>query len=170
MNDFQIYLTATITQVTIRLVTDQWRRRMDNSRVDGNRVLLAATLLSGFIGLGIYLIVYLTLMRYGTLNANGQAYARVGLYVTAVTLFLSIYQALAAHSRALTTPALSGVGWFLIAAGLILAFLALGGTIGLSAVPGVTVFGGVAGAMFLIIAGSALLQAERNARERSEHN
>jgi hypothetical protein len=143
---------------------------MNNSRMDGDRVLLAATLLSGFIGLGIYLIVYLTLLFYGTLNANGQAYARVGLGVTAATLVLAIYQALAARNRTLTTPALSGVGWFLIAAGLILAFPALGGTIGLSTVPGVTTFGGVAGAMFLIIAGSALLQAEHNARERGENS
>ena len=141
---------------------------MNNSRVDSDRVLLAATLLSGFIGLGIYLVVYLTLMQFGRLNANGQAYGRVGLYVTAATLLLSVYLAFAARSRALTTPALSGVGWFLIAAGVILAFPALGGTIGLSLVPGVTVFGGVAGAMFLIIAGSALLQAERNARERGD--
>ena len=85
-------------------------------------------------------------------------------------MLLAIYQALAARNRTLTTPALSGVGWFLIAAGLILAFPALGGTIGLSTVPGVTTFGGVAGAMFLIIAGSALLQAEHNARERGENS
>jgi hypothetical protein len=37
-------------------------------------------------------------------------------------------------------------------------------------VPGVTRFGGVAGAMFLVLAGSALLQAERNVRERNDDN
>ncbi len=142
---------------------------MNNSRVDGDRVVLAATLLSGFIGLGIYIVVYLTLIQYGQLNTAGMAYARAGLFVTGATLFLAMYLALAAHSRALTTPNLSGVGWFLIAAGLILGFPALGGTIGLATVPGVTTFGGVAGALFLIIAGSALLQAERNVRERGEN-
>jgi hypothetical protein len=141
---------------------------MNNPRVDGDRVMLAATLLSGFIGLGIYLLVYLTIMGYGMLNATGLAYARVGLYVTAATLLLSLYLALTAHSRALTAPGLSGVGWFLVAAGVMLAFPAWGASIGVSVVPGVTSFGGVAGAMFLVIAGSALLQAERNARDRGE--
>ena len=141
---------------------------MGDSHVDGDRVLVAAPLISGLIGLGIYLIVYLTLMRYGTLNDNGKAYARVGLYVLAGTLLLSMYLALAGRSRALTTPGMTGLGWFLIFAGLLLAFPALGGTIGLNTVPGVTSFGGVAGAMFLIISGASLLQAERNARARHE--
>ena len=139
---------------------------MKDSHVDSDRVLVAATLISGMIGLGIYLVVYLTLLQYGTLNDNGKAFARVGLYVLAATLLLSVYLAMAARSRALTTPGMSGLGWFLIAASLLLGFPALGGTIGLSAIPGVTSFGGVAAALFLLLSGSSLLQAERNAREQ----
>ena len=138
---------------------------MKDSHVDSDRVLVVATLISGLIGLGLYLVVYLTLMQYGTLNTNGQAFARVGLYVLAGTLILSIYLAFAARSRALITSGMSGIGWFLIFAGVLLACPALGGTISLSVIPGVTSFGGVAGAMFLVIAGSALLQAERNVHQ-----
>jgi hypothetical protein len=143
---------------------------MKDSQIDSDRVLVAATLISGLVGLGLYLIVYLTLMQYGTLNANGQAFSRVGLYVLAGTLILSIYLAFAARSRALVAPGMTGIGWFLIFAGVLLACPALGGTINLSVIPGLTSFGGVAGAMFLVLSGSALLQAERNVRQQQQQN
>lgn len=141
---------------------------MNNSRVDSDRVVLAATFLTGLIGLGCYLVLYLTVMQYGQLNATGRAFSWLALCLTAATLLMAIYLALAARSHALTSPALSGTGWFMVAAGLMLAFPALGGTIGFGNAPGISSFSGVAGAMFLLIAGAGLLQAERNARERSE--
>ena len=143
---------------------------MNDSRSDSDRVLVIATLIAGLVGVSVLLVVYLTVMRYGTLNETGSAYARLGLYILAGTLILSIYLALAARSRTLSTPGMSGLGWLLIAAGLMLGFPALGGTIGLRPVPGLTSFGGVAGSMFLVLAGSALLQAERNVRERDDDN
>ena len=143
---------------------------MKDSHVDPDRMLFTAVLISGFVGLIIFLIVYATMLQYGILNENGKAYARVGLYVLAGTLVLSLYLALAAHSRSLTTPSMHGLGWLLIFGGFILACPALGGTIGLKVIPGVTSFSGVAGAMFMIISGSSLLQAERNARDRNKEN
>jgi hypothetical protein len=143
---------------------------MKDSHVDSDRMLYTAVLISGFVGLIIFMIVYLTMMQYGTLNENGKAYARVGLYVLAGTLILSLYLALAARSRSLATPGMQGLGWLLVFGGFILACPALGGTIGLKVIPGVTSFSGVAGAMFMIISGSALLQAERNARDRNQEN
>lgn len=143
---------------------------MNNSRADSDRVILAATIVTGLIGLGLYLVIYLTVMQYGQLNINGQIFERVALLLTAAALLLSLYLAFAARSRALTTPALSGAGWFIIAAGVMLAFPALGGAAAFASAPGVQTFSGVAGALFLIIAGAGLLQAERNVRERGATN
>jgi hypothetical protein len=141
---------------------------MSNSAVDRDRVVLTAAILTGLTGLGMYFVVYLTVMQYGQLNASGQAFERVALLLTVATLMLSLYLALAARSHALTSPALSGAGWFLIAAGVMLSFPALGGTIAFATAAGVSTFSGVAGSMFLIMAGAGLLQAERNARERGD--
>ena len=138
---------------------------MPSSRLDSDRVVLVAALLTGLIGLGLYFVLFLTVMQYGQLNINGQILERIALLLSAATLLLSIYLALAARSRALTTPALSGVGWFMVAAGVMLAFPALGGSAVFADAPGVQAFSGVAGALFLIIAGAGLLQAERNVRE-----
>lgn len=141
---------------------------MNNSRVDSDRVVLVATFLTGLIGLGCYLVLYLTVMQYGQLNDAGRAFSWLALILTAATLLMAIYLALAARSRALISPALSGAGWFMVAAGLVLAFPAVGGTVGFLRAQGLSTFNGVAGALFLIIAGAGLLQAERNARERSD--
>jgi hypothetical protein len=141
---------------------------MSTSRLDSDRVVLVAAFLTGLIGLGLYLVLFLTVMQYGQLNLNGQIVERVALLLTAATLLLSLYLALAARSRALATPALSGVGWFMIAAGVMLAFPALGASSAFAAAPGVQSFSAVAGALFLIIAGTGLLQAERNVRDRSQ--
>jgi hypothetical protein len=141
---------------------------MTSSRLDSDRVVLVAALLTGLIGLGLYFVLFLTVMQYGQLNISGQILERIALLLTAATLLLSLYLALAARSRALATPALSGVGWFMVAAGVMLAFPALGGSAVFANAPGVQAFGGVAGALFLIIAGTGLLQAERNVRERDQ--
>ena len=139
---------------------------MSSSRLDSDRAVLVAALLTGLIGLGVYFVLFLTVMQYGQLNINGQILERIALLLTAATLLLSLYLALAARSRALATPALSGIGWFMVAAGIMLAFPALGGSAAFANAPGVQAFSGVAGALFLIIAGAGLLQAERNVRER----
>jgi hypothetical protein len=140
---------------------------MNSTRLDGDRVILAAAMVIGLIGLALHLVLLLTVMAYGQLNVNGQIVERLALILTAATMVLTVYLAFAARSRALTTPALSGVGWFMIAAGVMLAFPALGGLNAFAAAPGVQTFNAVAGAMFLIIGGAGLLQAERNVRERA---
>jgi hypothetical protein len=55
----------------------------------------------------------------------------------------------------------------MVASGLTLAFPALGGSATFASAPGVQAFSGIAGSMFLIIAGAGLLQAERNIREHA---
>jgi len=141
---------------------------MNSTNLDSDRVILAAAMIIGLIGVALYFVLILTVMAYGQLNVSGQIVERLALLLTAVTMLLALYLAFAARSRALTTPALSGAGWFMIAAGLMLAFPALGGFNAFAAAPGVQAFSGVAGAMFLIIGGAGLLQAERNVRERSQ--
>ncbi len=138
---------------------------MNSTRPDSDRVLLAAAMLIGLIGVGLYVVLFLTVLAYGQLNISGQIVERLALLLTAATMVLALYLALAARSRALTSPALSGAGWFMIAAGFMLAFPSLGGLSSFAAAPGVQAFSGVAGAMFLIIGGAGLLQAERNVRE-----
>jgi hypothetical protein len=140
---------------------------MTSSRLDSDRVVLVAAMLTGLIGLTLYFVLFLTVMAYGQLNVSGQVIERLALLLTAATMLLAMYLALAARSRALTTPTLSGIGWFMVAAGVMLAFPALGGSTSFAAAPGVQAFSGVAGAMFLIMGGAGLLQAERNVRERA---
>jgi hypothetical protein len=138
---------------------------MNSTNVDTDRVVLAAALVIGLIGLALYCVLLLTVMAYGQLNLSGQIVERLALLLTAAAMLLALYLALAARSRALTTPALSGAGWFMIAAGVMLALPALGGLNTFAAAPGVQAFNAVAGSMFLIIGGAGLLQAERNVRE-----
>lgn len=138
---------------------------MNSTRVDTDRVILTATMVIGLIGVALYVVLFLTVLTYGQLNISGQILERLALLLTAATMLLSLYLAFAAHSHALTSPALSGAGWFMVAAGFMLAFPALGGLSTFAAAPGVQAFSGVAGAMFLIIGGAGLLQAERNVRE-----
>ncbi|MBI5567145.1 MAG: hypothetical protein HY870_19765, partial [Chloroflexi bacterium] len=131
---------------------------MNSTRLDSDRVILAAAMLIGLIGVALYVVLFLTVLAYGQLNINGQILERLALLLTAATMLLALYLALAARSRALTSPALSGAGWFVIAAGFMLAFPALGGLSTFAAAPGVKAFSSVAGAMFLIIGGAGLLQ------------
>jgi hypothetical protein len=141
---------------------------MNPTKLDSDRVILAAAMGIGLIGVALHFVLFLTVMAYGQLNVAGQIVERLALLLTAATMLLALYLAFAARSRALTTPALSGAGWFMIAAGLMLAFPALGGFSAFAAAPGVQAFSGVAGAMFLIIGGAGLLQAERNVREHTQ--
>ena len=139
---------------------------MNSTNLDSDRVILAATMIIGLIGVALHVVLLLTVMAYGQLNVSGQIVERLALLLTAITMLLALYLAFAARSRALTSPALSGAGWFMIAAGVMLACPALGGFNAFTAAPGVRAFNAVAGAMFLIIGGAGLLQAERNVRER----
>ena len=141
---------------------------MNSTRLDSDRVILAAAMLIGLIGVGLYVVLFLTVLTYGQLNISGQIVERLALLLTASTMVLALYLALAARSRALTSPALSGVGWFMIAAGFMLAFPSLGGLSSFAAAPGVQAFSGVAGAIFLIIGGAGLLQAERTVRDNAQ--
>ena len=141
---------------------------MNSTRLDSDRVILAAAMLIGLIGVGLYVVLFLTVLTYGQLNISGQIVERLALLLTAATMVLALYLALAARSRALTSPALSGAGWFMIAAGFMLAFPSLGGLSSFAAAPGVQAFSGVAGAIFLIIGGAGLLQAERTVRDNAQ--
>ena len=139
---------------------------MNSTNLDSDRVILAATMIIGLIGVALHVVLLLTVMAYSQLNISGQIVERLALLLTAITMLLALYLAFAARSRALTSPVLSGAGWFIIAAGVMLALPALGGLNTFAAAPGVQAFNAVAGAMFLIIGGAGLLQAERNVRER----
>lgn len=141
---------------------------MNSNRIDSDRVILAAAMVLASIGVGLYAVLFLTVLAYGQLNISGQILERLALLLTAATMLLALYLALAARSRALVSTALSGAGWFMIAAGLMLAFPALGGLGSFADAPGVQAFSGVAGALFLTIAGAGLLQAERTVRDRTQ--
>jgi hypothetical protein len=138
---------------------------MSESRSDGDRVVLAAMLILATVSVTMYVIVYLTLFKYQLLNDSGRAFAIVALIISALAMLLACYLALTSRGRSLAEPGLSGLGWILICGGLIIGLPALGLE---GAFPDVST-GGVPAALFLIIAGSAVLQAERNAqRDRSQ--
>jgi len=141
---------------------------MTSTRPDSDRAVLIAAVLAGFIGLGLFLVIMLTVMQYGQLNAAGQSVMWLALLLTATAMLLALYLALAARSRALTSPGLSGAGWFMVAAGLVLAFPAMGASLGFANAPGVSSFSPAAGAIFLIIGGTGLLQAERTAQRAAK--
>lgn len=141
---------------------------MTSTRPDSDRLVLIAAVLTGFIGLGLFLVILLTVMQYGQLNASGQTVMWIALLLTAATMLLALYLALAARSRALTSSGLSGAGWFIVAAGLVLAFPAMGASLGFANMPGVSSFSPAAGAIFLIIGGAGLLQAESAARRAAK--
>jgi len=98
-------------------------------------------------------------VRYGTFALT------VGtMSVTALAMLLACYLALTSRGRSLVMPGLSGLGWVLICGGLMIGAPALGIE---AAFPGVST-GGVPAALFLIIAGAAVLQAERNNRQTAQ--
>ncbi|HLF26200.1 MAG TPA: hypothetical protein VJG32_07685 [Anaerolineae bacterium] len=131
---------------------------------DRDRMLLYAVLLSALVGIVLYATVYLTLAVYGPLNERGMLLGRVALFVTVGTLGLALVLALTARSASLSSAALSGSGWFLVFGGIALLFPAWG--VSAAAVRGLSAFGGYAGAIFLVLAGGLVLQAEHAARDR----
>jgi len=136
---------------------------MNESGRDSERVVFVATLILCLISSAMYFIVYLTLFRYGMLNNDGRTFAVVALVISAIVMLLACFLALTSHSPAWTTAGMSGLGWILICAGLIVGAPALGLELG---TPGNS-FGGISAALFMIIAGSAILQIERNLQQSS---
>jgi len=141
---------------------------MNQPRFDRDRMLLVATLLSALAAIGLYVTLYLTMAVYGGLNESGLLIGRVALFVTGGALIIALVLALTARNASLSSAALSGSGWFLVFGGLALLFPAWGASIAVTAAPGITGFGGYAGAIFLVLAGGLLVQAERTARERQQ--
>ena len=137
---------------------------MNESGRDSERVVFVATLLLCLISTTMYFVVYLTLFRYGTLNTEGRTFAVVALVISAIAMLLACFLAMTSHSPAWTTAGMSGLGWILICAGLIVGAPALGLELG---TPGSS-FGGVSAALFMVIAGSAILQVERNLQQSSQ--
>ena len=137
---------------------------MSESQSNGDRVVLATTIILAVIGVVMYFIVYLTLFQYQMLNDTGRTFAIAAMVISALAMLLACYLALTSRGRALALPGLSGLGWILICGGLMIGAPALGIE---AAFPGVST-GGVPAALFLIIAGAAVLQAERNNRQTAQ--
>lgn len=133
---------------------------MSESRGDGDRAAFAATIILAVVSVGMYFVVYLTLFRYQRLNDLGRAFSLAALVIGAGAMLLACYLALTNRGRLLASPNLSGLGWVLICGGLMIGAPALGADV---TFPG-NGSGGVSAALFLIIAGAAVLQAERNTR------
>jgi hypothetical protein len=133
---------------------------MSESRSDGDRVVLATTIILAVVSVTMYFIVYLTLFQFQTLNDTGRAFALGAMIISALAMLLACYLALTSRGRSLASPGMSGLGWVLICGGLMIGAPALGLE---GAFPGIST-GGVPAALFLIIAGAAVLQAERNTR------
>ncbi len=136
---------------------------MNESRRDSDRVVMIMTVILTLLSVGMYLVIFLTLARYGMLNDLGRTLAVVALVISGITMLLACFLAFAGHNRDLATPGMSGAGWALICSGLVVGAPALG--LELSKTGS---FGGVPAALFMIISGAALLQAERNVRHANE--
>jgi peptidoglycan/LPS O-acetylase OafA/YrhL len=137
---------------------------MSESQSNGDRVVLAATIILAVISVMMYFIVFLTLFQYQMLNDSGRAFSVVAMIASALAMLLACYLALTNRGRSLASPGLSGLGWVLICGGLMIGAPALGIE---GAFPGNST-GGVPAALFLIIAGAAVLQAERNNRQAAQ--
>jgi hypothetical protein len=137
---------------------------MDEPRRDTDRIVFAATIILAIISAAIFLVVYLTLFQYQMLNDLGRTLSVAAMVVSGVAMLLACYLALTGRNRLLTPPGMSGAGWVLVGIGLVIGAPALG----LSASFGGGSFGGIPAALFLIIAGAAILQSERNARQAVE--
>jgi hypothetical protein len=137
---------------------------MSESQTNGDRVVLATTIILAVISVAMYFVVYLTLFQYQMLNDIGRAFSIVALVVSALAMLLACYLALTSRGRSLASPGLSGLGWVLICGGLMIGAPALGIE---GAFPSNST-GGVPAALFLIIAGAAMLQAERNNRQAAQ--
>ena len=137
---------------------------MSESRTDSDRVALATTIILAAISVVMYFIVYLTLFQFQMLNETGRAFSIVAMVISALAMLLACYVALTNRGRSLSSPGLSGLGWVLVCAGLMIGAPALGVE---AAFPGIST-GGVPAALFLIIAGAAVLQAERNNHQTAQ--
>jgi hypothetical protein len=136
---------------------------MSESRMDSDRVVFAATLLLGLISTAMYLVIFLTLFRYGMLNDGGRTFAIAALVISAIAMLLACFLAMTNRSSTWATAGMSGLGWILICASIVVGAPAIGLELG---TPGNS-FGGVPAALFMIIAGSAILQVERNLQQSS---
>ena len=136
---------------------------MNESRRDGDRVVLITTIILTILSVGMYLVIFLTLAGYGMLNDLGRTFAVVALVISGITMLLACFLAFVGRNRDLASPGLSGAGWALVCGGLIVGAPALG-----LELSNAGSFGGFAAALFMIIAGAALLQAERNVRQANE--
>ncbi len=137
---------------------------MNESRRDSDRVVFAATMTLAVISVALYLTVFLTLFRFGELNDTGRAVAIVALVISAISMLLACFLAMAGRNRTLTTTGLSGAGWVLVCGGIVIGAPALGLDMNRAG----SSVGGVPAALFLIIAGAAILQAERNVRQTND--
>ncbi len=137
---------------------------MDESRHDSDRIVLAAIIILAVISVAMFLIVFLTLSRYGMLNDTGRAFAIIAMVISATSMLLACYLAVAGRGRELTTTTMSGIGWVLICGGIVIGAPALG--LEMNAVG--SSFGGIPAALFLVIAGAAILQAERNVHQAED--
>ncbi len=137
---------------------------MSESRSDDDRVVLATTIILAVISVVMYFIVYLTLFQYQMLNDTGRAFAMVAMVLSALAMLLACYLTLTNRGRLLVSSGTSGLGWVLICGGLMIGVPALGIE---GAFPGIST-GGVPAALFLIIAGAAVLQAERNNQQAAQ--
>ncbi|CAG0931139.1 hypothetical protein TFLX_02011 [Thermoflexales bacterium] len=131
---------------------------MSESRGAGDRTMFATTIILAGISVTMYFIVYLTLFRYQMLNDAGRTFSLLALVFSAGAMLLACYLTLTNRGRLLSSTGLSGLGWILICGGLMIGAPAVGAD---AAFPG-NGSGGVSAALFLIIAGAAVLQAERN--------
>jgi len=136
---------------------------MSEPRMDSDRVVFVATLILGLISTAMYLVIFLTLFRYGMLNNGGRTFAIVALVISAIAMLLACFLAMTNRSSTWATAGMSGLGWILICASIVVGAPALGLELG---TPGHS-FGGVPAALFMIIAGAAVLQAERNLQQSS---
>jgi hypothetical protein len=130
-------------------------------------MLLFATLMSALVAIGLYVTLFLTMAGFGALNPSGQLLGRVALFVSGGTMLLALTLALTARNVTISSGALAGSGWFLAIGGIGLLFPGWAVSASPTTIPGLTGFGGIAGALFLILAGGLLLQAERTVRERN---
>src|SRR5512143_2260337 len=126
---------------------------MGESETDGDRAVLATTIILAAISVVMYFIVYLTLFQYQTLNDSGRTVAVVAMVISALAMLLACFLALTNRGRSLASPGMSGLGWVLICGGLMIGAPALGIE---AAFPGYST-GGVPAALFLVIAGAAVL-------------
>ena len=90
---------------------------MSELRTDGDRVVLATTLILAVISVVLYFIVYLTLFQFQMLNDTGRAVAVVAMMISALAMLLACFLALTNRGRSLASPGLSGLGWILVCGG-----------------------------------------------------